>query len=247
MSSVTYALQVGGEALLLHAERAVIWPRCRTVIVADTHFGKSGYFGRHGIAVPAGSDEHDWVRLERLVSEHEARRLVILGDFLHTPALGEGESDRLAAWLAALGARVEVHVVAGNHDRACSDEYRDSDGPHRIWDHPATLRWWDTQWIEPPFRFIHEAAPANSKNGSANLSGDGDFTLSGHVHPVARLGPGRKGSLRAPAFWLRHNGLVLPSFGSFTGGFAVRVAPGERLFAATGSRVLPLDARRGAQ
>ena len=48
MTDGTVSLQIKGEQLLLHPERAVVWSRLKTVIVADTHFGKSSYFARHG-------------------------------------------------------------------------------------------------------------------------------------------------------------------------------------------------------
>ena len=92
MREQTVSVTIHGERLVLHPERALIWPRRRTVIVADTHFGKSGYFGRHGMAVPAGSDEADRQRLSRLVTDVDARRLIILGDFLHAP-LTAGSAD----------------------------------------------------------------------------------------------------------------------------------------------------------
>jgi metallophosphoesterase superfamily enzyme len=60
---------------------------------------------------------------------------------------------------------------------------------------------------------------------------DKAFTLSGHIHPVMRLRPLRGPGLRVPVFWQRPAGLVLPSFGAFTGGFAVRPTAGEHLFA----------------
>jgi len=233
MTSLTQALQVRGEELLLHADRAVLWPRLRTVIVADTHFGKSGYFGRHGIAIPAGTDEADRARLQRLLSDSRASRLVILGDFLHSPSIeGSEDSERLKAWVAAVGSRVEMHVVAGNHDRG------------GIWTPPEALHWWSESWRDPPFRFVHEAPTPPSGDP------DAPFTLSGHLHPVVRLRNGPKSTMRVPILWQRPAGLVLPSFGSFTGGFAVRAVAGDRLFAvAPGSSVVPLEglgAVRGA-
>ena len=77
--------------------------------------------------------------------------------------------------------------------------------------------------LEPPFRFTHEASYRHDLNQA--------FTLSGHIHPVMRLRAMRKQRMRVPVFWQRSAGLVLPSFGSFTGGFVVRPTPGEHLFA----------------
>ena len=225
MTEHALPVMIHGEELLLHPARAVIWPRCRTVIVADTHFGKSGHFGRHGIAVPAGTDEADRERLNRLILDADASRLVILGDFLHAP-LADGGSDAndLHEWVNQVGSSVDIHVVAGNHDQGGS------------WTRPKALRWWDTSWTEPPFRFVHDADRRRPRDSGAF------FTLSGHIHPVVRLRGARKGTMRVPVFWHRAAGLILPSFGLFTGGFAVTPEEGDRVYAVGSSGVVPLGA-----
>ena len=223
MSEGTVSLRVNGEELLLHPQRAVILPSRATVIVADTHFGKSDHFARHGIAVPAGSDESDRQRLNLLMRSCGARRLIILGDFLHAPLDPESrESNHLRQWIKALGDQVEVRVVAGNHDRG-SENLR-----------MPGIHWWQVEWIEPPFRFIHDVQRLRSKTLDAL------FTLSGHVHPVIRLRELGKRGLRVPVFWQTAAGLILPSFGVFTGGYAVSPMAGERMFAVGSSGVVPL-------
>ena len=210
----TWPLSVSGEQLLLHPERAAIWRR--SVIVADTHFGKSSFFGQQGVAVPGGSDEADRSRLTELIRASEAERLIVLGDFLHAPLPADSaEANELDAWARAL-APVRITVVAGNHDR----------GTARL---SALIDWRERELCEPPFRFVHEASGSKDSNQP--------FTLSGHVHPVTRLHVTSKQRLRVPVFWQRPHGLVLPSFGAFTGGFAVRPAPGEQLFAVGPSAV----------
>jgi len=229
MTGGTVALEILGELLLLHPGRAVIWPRRNTVIVADTHFGKTAHFGRHGIAVPAGSDAADRERLSSLIVETEAQRLVILGDFLHSALVVEGrEADHLHAWAVDLSKDVEMHVIAGNHDRGTSS----------IW--AESLHWWEDEWIDPPFQFIHDAERASSSDENPL------FTLSGHIHPVVRLRGLMKRAMRVPVFWQRTTGLVLPAFGLFTGGIAVRPTPGDCLYAVGPSGVVSLgsDSKR---
>ena len=52
--------------------------------------------------------------------------------------------------------------------------------------------------------------------------------------------PRRSGAGRVPVFWQRPEYLVLPSFGSMTGGAEVAVELGDQLFAAGPERVIPL-------
>jgi len=220
MTDGTATVEVQGEILRLHPDRAVIWPRLRTVIVADTHFGKTGHFGRHGIAVPAGTDEADRERLNRLMLTTGARRLIILGDFLHAPlAPGSRDALDLESWARGLEPAM-IHVVAGNHDAGAREPWCDR------------LHWWERELLDPPFRFIHNADHVGPDARPL-------FALSGHVHPVVRLRNLPKRAPRIPVFWQRAAGLVLPSFGLFTGGYAVTRRAGERVFAAGPIGVVP--------
>jgi DNA ligase-associated metallophosphoesterase len=223
MNDRTVAVEIEDEQLLLHPERAIFWPRKRTVIVADTHFGKGSIFREHGIAIAPGSEDTDRARLRALVEESAAERLFILGDFFHGRMRAASEdARRLESWCESMpGTR--VHVVAGNHDRAA--------GAMR----PRHIIWHDSDHREPPFRLVHDADDAPS----GEL-----FALSGHIHPVARLRGLRKIGSRVPVFWRRQRGIVLPSFGGFTGGFLVRPAAEDTLYAAAPDRVVPLPARR---
>ena len=199
------------ETLWLHPERAVVWPARRTVIVADTHFGKSALFGQHGVAVPAGSDDDDRARLSRLIEETRAGRLLILGDFVHAPLDPDArEAHDLRAWAESLRA-TEIRVIAGNHDRGAANGWG------------TTLQWQQQDLLEPPFCFMHDA--------ERRPRSDGSFTLSGHIHPVVRLAGLRKHMPRVPIFWQRRSGLVLPSFGAFTGGYVVSPDAEDHVFA----------------
>jgi DNA ligase-associated metallophosphoesterase len=220
------ALQIRGETLLLLPDRAVIWPRLRAAIVADTHFGKSGVFGRNGVAVPAGTDAGDRTRLNRLMAAHDIRRLIVLGDFLHAPLdAGSQEALDMETWSASL-AGIHVQVIAGNHDRGITRGWR------------GNIDWIAHEQIELPFRFVHDDCQSRSAAGGAA------FSLSGHLHPVVSLKGLRKGSARVPVFWLREQGLVLPSFGLFTGGQLITPASGERVFAVSPENVVAFPARQ---
>ena len=210
-----------GERLVLHPERAVHWPARRTLLVADVHLGKEDAFGRRGVAIPRGPSEGDLERLAALVAATGAERLCVLGDFMHAvPRADE-------PWLAALAAFLDGHaslaveVVAGNHDRAAGRPLVD-----------GRVRWIDGSVREGPFVLRHE--PGEDARG---------YVLAGHVHPACRIGGGRRGeSLRAPVFWFRERGAVLPAFGAFTGGETVRPARGERVYLAAHGCVVPLSA-----
>jgi metallophosphoesterase superfamily enzyme len=116
-----------------------------------------------------------------------------------------------------------MHIVAGNHDLHAT--------------RTSPLQWWDSEWADPPFCFIHDADRARQPGA------DSLYSVSGHVHPVFRLRTLGKNALRIPVFWQKPKGLILPSFGLFTGGFAVTPAQTDRLFGVGPEGIVPLNQR----
>ena len=212
MTPAVLQREIRGETLLFHPERALSWPAHRLLVVADTHFGKSSLFARHGIAVPGGADSFDLDRLDGLLQSTRSERLLILGDFLHGDVRpGSATAMQLDSWIRNLHP-VQLLLVIGNHDRSAVAGWRAS---------PQ----WEGDWLdEGPFRFTHEAASGSGTGGR--------YLVSGHIHPVIALGGLRKRRPRIPVFWERPDSIVLPSFGLFTGGYRISLAEGERVFSA---------------
>ena len=210
---------IAGETAYLLPERALFLPEYRLLLVADPHFGKGGVFRRNGIPLPAGTTGDDLDRLSGLINGLRPEALVILGDFFHGPPVAdEPWLDIFRRWRRKHAA-VPVRVIAGNHDRAvgpaCSALGLD----------------WHLDGLElGPFFLAHEPTPVAGRH-----------VLAGHLHPVTRL-RGQGDRLRVPVFWTGAERTVLPSFGSLTGGYAVRPRRGERLFAVGPDAVVELSA-----
>lgn len=174
------------------------WPTQHILFAADVHVGKEHVFARHGIAIPGGISESTLRRLFTLANESGARRLIVLGDFMHhIPATSEG-------WLRELSVLMDAHpdlqveVIAGNHDRKAGRKLTD---PRLFW-HSSSLN-------IATLALHHE--PCEDTHG---------FVLCGHLHPTYRLG--RRNGIRAPVFWFRKRSAVLPAFGEFTGGVIIK-------------------------
>jgi len=212
-----FAIELHGEQLRLHPSRAIIWSSRATLVIADPHFGKDDLFRRAGIAVPRGPAIADLQRLSELVAANGCTRLVVLGDFLHgVTQTGDSFLHAFRVWRQAHGS-LTVDIVVGNHDRRESAQ---------VWQ--QIVGWHTRPLLEPPFVLAHE--PAAHPQG---------YVLAGHIHPVMRLRR-RTGAGRVPVFWQRRDYLVLPSFGSMTGGAEIEVELGDRLYAAGPERVIPL-------
>lgn len=213
-------LSLAGEEVCLHAGRALGWPAGGVLFIADPHLGKAAAFRSMGVAVPEGTRE-DLVRLGRLLEVTGARRLVVLGDFLHarsglTPAV----LDALRGWRRGW-ANLQWVLVRGNHDRGAGDP------PGEL-----GIQVVEEGWPMGPFVCRHE--PGVSAAG---------HVLAGHVHPGVVLRERGGGGLRAPCFLVGSGCSILPAFGSFTGLHPVRRRPGERVFAVGPDRVLEVGSR----
>jgi DNA ligase-associated metallophosphoesterase len=202
------AIDCAGETLWLLPERALWWPARRTLFIADLHLGKAAAFRALGQPVPAGTTRRNLDRLAGLLQRHAPDHLVVLGDFLHArEALTPAVQAALGAWRAGFP-RLRGTLVRGNHDRHAGD-------PPQVLGFSVV----DEPWRLGPFAACHhpQAVP-------------GAVVLCGHVHPVARLHGRGRDRLRLPCFVLDGQGLLLPAFGEFTGGWEVAAAPGRVVF-----------------
>ena len=201
--------------ILLLPGRAALVPASRTLLVADLHLGKAATFRRAGIPIPEGSAQRDLERLEQLVRGYNVRRLIVLGDLFHAKG---GCTPQVFAEFAELRARVAdtaVVLVLGNHDRAIG----------RL---PASLGI-DAclpALDEPPFHFVHEPA-TDMTTSNRDL-----FTVAGHLHPTVSIRSPSGDRLADRCFVAETSVLVLPAFGSFTGGHRVDPAESMRLWIA---------------
>jgi uncharacterized protein len=220
MDRRTLTTDFNGISLTLLPERAIFRADSRTLIVADVHLGKGAAFRKLGVPVPGGASEKDLQRLCELLRGCEARRLIVLGDFIHAKA---SRQERLHAALADWRARcadVEIILVRGNHDRQA--------GP--------LLSEWNISEVPEPFddgglRLGHHPDHENCAESRVP-------TLAGHIHPVFGLRDFDGSSVTTPCFVFDEFCGVLPAFGFFTGGARVAAQPGRSIYVSTGKTVV---------
>jgi uncharacterized protein len=213
-------VEVAGESLHLLPERAAFWPGRDTLFIADTHWGKAASFRAAGLPVPHGTTGDGLERMDSALSLTGARRLLVLGDFLHArEGRVPGTLSALARWREGWP-RLEIVLVRGNHDRHAGDP-------------PAELavRCVDAPLREGPFTFLHQPVRV-----------PGSYAIGGHIHPAVRLvGRGHQRA-RLPCFWFAAEVGVLPAFGDFTGNGIVNPAAEDRVYVVAGASVLRIGA-----
>ena len=216
----------GGRPLTLLPEKAAFLAASSTLLIADAHIGKAVSFRALGVPVPRGTTSETLARLAALVARTGARRVVFLGDFLHSArAHAAATLATLSAWRDA-HRRLELVLVRGNHDD------RAGDPPPQL-----GIRVVDEPFAQDGFALCHH--PKQRR---------GEYVLAGHLHPCVNLGGRAWDHLRLPCFWFGDDVGVLPAFGAFTGMHPIRANPGERVFAVADSVVaaMPLAGERCA-
>ncbi|MEM9082602.1 MAG: ligase-associated DNA damage response endonuclease PdeM, partial [Planctomycetota bacterium] len=204
-----------GERLVILADLALWWPDRRTLVITDTHFGKTAAFRSHGVGVPETTTMHDLARLTRLIEFTKATRLLHLGDLVHSAeGCTEAVMDQLAGWRHEHDS-LEILLVEGNHDR-------------RAGDLPRCLAIERLQSLnEGSFRFVHD--PTQPEDSGRCLVG-------GHIHPAVRMHAGKR-SERLKCFLASQSRVLLPAFGSFTGAMTVKPTTNDRVFVAHGNEI----------
>jgi len=208
------ALAVAGETLMLLPEKAVYWPARQMLIIADIHFGKAASFRAQGIPVPRGTTTENLAGLDDLIERHGACHVMFLGDFLHARAAHASSTQQ--AMLAWRHTRpdLQLTLVRGNHDKHAGDPAA-ALGIEMV-DEPHTVG---------PFAFCHHP----------DIDTEG-YALAGHVHPAWVLAT-RYDALRLPCFVVGAQRMILPSFGSFTGGHVVTREAGDAIYVTSGEAV----------
>ena len=190
----------------------------KVLVVADVHLGKAATFRAFGLPVPEGDNARDLQRLLELVRKCRAAHLVIAGDLFHAPSgINPELRSALADFIAALC--IPVSLVVGNHDA-------------KIVNLPRELKSAPHLDLGENLRIIHDPGHASGER----------LHISGHWHPRVRIPDGRRTSLRLPCFLFRNNTLVLPAFGSFTGGAILSRESDDRIFVALHDKVIELPA-----
>ncbi|SPF79991.1 ligase-associated DNA damage response endonuclease PdeM [Pseudoprimorskyibacter insulae] len=188
--SLGLPFQFGGEALIALTTGALFWPAQDLLVVSDLHMGKAVRQARFGGAVlPPYEGRETLDRLATDLDRTGARRVLCLGDSFDAPGLDTALPDEDRSRFLALQAGRDWIWVEGNHDP----------GPVELGgQHLADLHL-------PPLMFRHIAKGCDAPE------------ISGHYHPKATLAlRGRR--ITRPCFLYDSRRLILPAYGTYTGG-----------------------------
>lgn len=180
-----------GHELMALPQGALYWPSRRALLVADLHLEKASWFARMGQMLPPYDSIATLADLTELAVSTGAEEIWCLGDSFHDRHGCDRLPARAREMLVALTGATRWTWVTGNHDPGIADPCGGAVVEEAEVD-GLLLR--------------HQADPAEARP-----------ELSGHFHPKLRIHHrGRKVARRC--FVATERKLILPAFGSLTGG-----------------------------
>lgn len=185
-----HSFTLAGADLIALASGALFWPAKSLLCVSDLHLGKSERRARLGEPpLPPYETRDTLARLEVDLKTSRATTVICLGDSFDDSAAAQALSEEEKLWIAAMQAGRRWVWIEGNHD-------------------PGPVELGGTHLAElplPPITFRHIAQPGQSGE------------ISGHYHPKVTIRP-RGRAITRPAFLIDSDKVILPAYGTYTGG-----------------------------
>lgn len=190
-------ISIAGETISARASGALHWVDQATLCISDLHLGRTERIAREGgHIIPPYENADTLQRLESEIRALNPATVICLGDSFDDLAASKSLTDSENEWIIRLQAGREWIWVEGNHDPAPLD----LGSTHRK---ALTLG-------SITFRHIAEQSTIGE--------------ISGHYHPKFTLAARGRGITR-PCFLFDQNRLIMPAFGTYTGGMKVTRAP----------------------
>lgn len=185
-----YDFIFAGAALQALGSGALHWPDERLLVVSDLHLGKSERIARRSRQLlPPYETADTLTKLETAIATCAPKTVICLGDSFDDLEAGHSLPEDHRLWLTRLMAGRKWIWIEGNHD-------------------PGPLEFGGTHKTEVtygPLTFRHIAQP------------DAKGEVSGHYHPKTSLHL-RGRTVTRPSFLVDEARLILPAFGTYTGG-----------------------------
>jgi DNA ligase-associated metallophosphoesterase len=186
----TYPFTLAGARVIALPSGALYWPHQNLLCVYDLHLGKSERRARNGTDSLPPYETHDTLaRLDNDLHATGAKTVICLGDSFDDTLAAQALTVSDQLWITTLQSGRRWIWIEGNHD-------------------PGPLDLGGTHLAElpvGPLIFRHIARPG--------ASGE----VSGHYHPKAYIKT-RGRNLSRPAFLIDHDRVIMPAYGTYTGG-----------------------------
>ena len=173
-------------------EGILFWFDKQIAIISDLHLEKGSSFSYSGQFLPPYDSEETLKKLSKGIKNHNIKKVILLGDTFHDKNAFNRMSEKAFFLFNSLIKKYEVIFILGNHENKLKI------------DHINFLN----EYVIDDIHFIHQALQKSI------------FQISGHFHPVATIKSSIK-KITAKCFLHTNNHIILPSFGTYTGGLNI--------------------------
>jgi DNA ligase-associated metallophosphoesterase len=171
----------------------LLWPERKLAVVSDLHLEKASHFALQGQFLPPHETFTTLETLKSLLEFCAADTVIFLGDSFHDSG-GYNRMDKEARNIFDTLCRTyKIIWVIGNHDAGFVPPCA-----HIV-----------EEYQEGPLTFRHQAEPGTAGE------------VSGHYHPKARMVLKRQ-KISYPCFLMDEKKIIMPAFGTMTGGLDIR-------------------------
>lgn len=213
-------LRIRNNTFLLLPQKAIYWKEQRTILLSDLHIGKIAHFRKAGIPIPREGTQNNFKRLDEIIASTNPANLLFIGDLFHSDV--NAEWDQFCTWRKQYP-EIKMDIVLGNHDRL-PENFCDN---YQISIYPDEL-------VIGPFTFAHHPREEFRQN---------EYIISGHVHPVVSLSGIARQYITVPCFYFGIQQAILPSFGYFTGGYAIEVSETDTVIAVAKNKLFAIQVK----
>lgn len=205
-----HPVSICGTAFRAHVSGALYWPAEDALIVSDLHLEKASAYAERGVLLPPYDSRDTLLRLGEVIDHFSARTVIALGDSFHDSDGADRLSPEDRETLAIIQDGIEWIWITGNHDSGM----------------PETLGG----------QVCDEIRLGNVTLKHVPTRGAATHEIAGHLHPAAKLVL-HGYAIRRPCFISNGLRLVLPAFGTFTGGLNVLDEVFDPMFGSNGFAV----------
>jgi len=200
MNYAAIPCQLAGQRLLLDAAGVVFWPKHQLLIFSDLHFEKASFLSQFANPLPKLDTQDTVKRMLSALSVYTPQHVVCLGDSLHDGnALNRMLTSDLAAINIMLDGVAKWTWVLGNHDPSIPADIAGDRAQYLVLDN---------------ILLVHEPEDLNTFI-------DADAQIIGHFHPKTRKKLARHW-VKGKCFSKDESKLLMPAFGSYTGGLDIQ-------------------------
>ncbi len=174
-------------------EGSIFWIDKKILILADLHLEKGSYFHSEGQFISPYDTIDSIKKLEKCIEKSNPSKIIFLGDTFHDKnSVKRMDSSNIKRFINIFN-NFDCCLIKGNHDENLISDY---------------------------FSFVDNTI-INEIAFTHKIEFFKKFEVSGHFHPIACLN--YKGiKIKNKCFVFTKNKIILPSFGTFTGGMNIR-------------------------